>query len=68
MPGNIVNCIFNDSGCWCKHTDRQKAFIFFGARMCVAFDNDEAFCPFRKRIPKPNILPLPGSSNKKRIR
>jgi hypothetical protein len=66
MMGRNVNCIFNDSGCWCFHTKRKKAFLFFGARMCVAFDNDEAFCPLRRKIPRPEIMPPKGGSGTKK--
>ena len=55
--GRKINCVFNDSGCWCVHTKRRKAFILFGARMCVSFDNDEAFCPLRRKILRPDIVP-----------
>lgn len=48
--GMNVNCVFNDSGCWCFHAKKQRAFLVFGARMCVVFDNDEAFCPLRRKI------------------
>jgi|WetSurMetagenome_2_1015567.scaffolds.fasta_scaffold109669_2 hypothetical protein len=57
MMESNVNCVFNNSGCWCLHAKRRKAFILFGARMCVAYGNDEAFCPFRKKIPRPTIVP-----------
>ena len=56
MPKSI-NCIFNESGCYCINAKRRKAFIFFGARMCVAFENDEAFCPLRRKTTKPSIPP-----------
>jgi len=67
MAGKKVNCIYNDSGCWCFHNKTKRAFVFFGARMCVAFENDEAICPLRVKTPKPKYPPkcIKGESNGK---
>lgn len=59
MPINI-NCIYNDSGAWCKNVTIKRSLFGLGARCCVLYPHNwNGVCSQQRKVSRP-ISPPPA--------
>jgi len=53
-----IDCIYNDSGTWCKNKLIKRSLCGIGTRVCLVFG--DKICPLQEKrvVPKPTILPM----------
>jgi hypothetical protein len=48
-----INCIYDDSGSWCKNENVPKSLFGIGARLCKEFDSCSD-CEFKVKHNRPS--------------
>ena len=55
-----INCIENDSGCWCRNENIKRSLFGLGARMCLVYEGKR--CEFQEKYPRPGPPPPKGGT------
>lgn len=53
-----IDCVYNDSGAWCKNKLIKKSLCGIGTRVCLVFGGKICLLQEKRVVPKPTISPM----------